>query len=97
MPAVVVTGEQQTGKSTLAEHLAPGRRRYSTLDDFDVRDAARRNPEALVGGNATSSGAIRRAVLCIARTVALDACRNLSAIRKTMRSARRLYRALKFG
>jgi predicted AAA+ superfamily ATPase len=42
MPAVVVTGARQTGKSTLAEQLVPGERRYRTLDDFDVRDAARR-------------------------------------------------------
>lgn len=50
MPAVVVTGARQTGKSTLAEHLVPGSRRYASLDDFDVLDAARRDPEALVGG-----------------------------------------------
>ncbi|MFM9102121.1 MAG: ATP-binding protein [Cyanobium sp.] len=29
-----------------------GERRYRTLDDFDVLAAARRDPEALVGGNA---------------------------------------------
>jgi len=50
MPAVVVTGARQTGKSTLAEHLVPGERHYRSLDDFDVLDAARRDPEALVGG-----------------------------------------------
>ena len=50
MPAVVVTGARQTGKSTLAEHLIPGSRRYATLDDMDVLDAARRDPEALLGG-----------------------------------------------
>jgi hypothetical protein len=50
MPAVVVTGARQTGKSTLAEHLVQGGRRYRSLDDFDVLDAARRDPEALVGG-----------------------------------------------
>jgi predicted AAA+ superfamily ATPase len=50
MPAVVVTGARQTGKSTLVEHLVPGARRYATLDDLDVLDAARRDPEALVGG-----------------------------------------------
>jgi predicted AAA+ superfamily ATPase len=32
MPAVVVTGARQTGKSTLAEVLAPGRRRFLSLD-----------------------------------------------------------------
>jgi predicted AAA+ superfamily ATPase len=50
MPAVVLTGARQTGKSTLAEHLTGGARRYRSLDDFDVLDAARRDPEALVGG-----------------------------------------------
>ncbi len=50
MPAVVVTGARQTGKSTLAEHLVPGQRRYRSLDDLDALDAARRDPEVLVGG-----------------------------------------------
>jgi predicted AAA+ superfamily ATPase len=47
MPAVVVTGARQTGKSTLAEQLVQGERLYRTLDDFDVLDAARRDPEAV--------------------------------------------------
>jgi predicted AAA+ superfamily ATPase len=51
MPAVVVTGARQSGKSTLAQELAPGKRRYSSLDDLDVADAARRDPELLVGGD----------------------------------------------
>ncbi|HSV92866.1 MAG TPA: AAA family ATPase, partial [Desulfobacterales bacterium] len=50
MPAVVVTGARQTGKSTLAEQLVQGERHYRSLDDFDVLDAARRDPEALLGG-----------------------------------------------
>lgn len=50
MPAVVVTGARQTGKSTLAEQLVEGGRHYRSLDDYDVLDAARRDPEALVGG-----------------------------------------------
>ena len=50
MPAVVVTGARQTGKSTLAQDLTPGRRRFLSLDDLDVLDAARRDPEALVSG-----------------------------------------------
>ncbi|HVS65106.1 MAG TPA: ATP-binding protein [Thermoanaerobaculia bacterium] len=50
MPAVVVTGARQTGKSTLAEQLVGGNRRYASLDDLDVLDAARRDPELLVGG-----------------------------------------------
>jgi predicted AAA+ superfamily ATPase len=51
MPAVVVTGARQTGKSTLVERLVPGRRHYRSLDELDVLDAARRDPEALVGGS----------------------------------------------
>lgn len=51
MPAVVLTGARQTGKSTLVEQLVPGRRRYHSLDDFDVRDLVRRDPEALLGGD----------------------------------------------
>jgi predicted AAA+ superfamily ATPase len=56
MPAVVLTGARQTGKSTLAFERAAdpatstGARRYLTLDDIDVLDAARRDPELLVGG-----------------------------------------------
>jgi len=69
MPAVVVAGARQTGKSTLARAIgrhrtahAPGQggtthtsgqtarpgRRYLSLDDFDVLDLARRDPDALV-------------------------------------------------
>ena len=51
MPAVVVTGARQAGKSTLAQELTQGCRRFVTLDDFDSLDAARRNPEALFGGS----------------------------------------------
>jgi len=50
MPAVVVTGARQTGKSTLVRELTPGERRFLSLDDLDVMDLARRDPEALVGG-----------------------------------------------
>lgn len=50
MPAVVVTGMRQTGKSTLVEQLVAGRRRYQSLDELDVLDAARREPELLLEG-----------------------------------------------
>src|SRR5256885_3624013 len=50
MPAVVVTGARQTAKSTMVQELVPGGRRFLSLDDLDVVDAARRDPEALVGG-----------------------------------------------
>ncbi len=62
MPAVVVSGARQTGKSTLARSFGhdessspeartarPGRR-YLSLDDLDVVDLARRDPGALVRG-----------------------------------------------
>lgn len=51
MPAVVVTGARQTGKSTLVEAQAPHKRRYYSLDDLDVADIARRDPEQLLGGD----------------------------------------------
>jgi len=50
MPAVVVTGARQTGKSTLVKVLTKGKRSYFSLDDLDIVDLARNNPEALVGG-----------------------------------------------
>src|SRR5579884_4074784 len=52
MPAVVVTGARQTGKSTLVQALVDGERRFLTLDDLDVAGLARSDPEALVGGSA---------------------------------------------
>jgi len=52
MPAVVLTGARQTGKSTLVRELIPGPRIYHSLDDLDVLDAARRRPETLLGGGA---------------------------------------------
>ncbi len=48
MPAAVLTGSRQTGKSTLAGLLNKGKRRYHSLDDLDVLDAARRDPGALL-------------------------------------------------
>lgn len=52
MPAVVVvSGARQTGKSTLAQDLTPGARRFISLDDLDAMELARRDPEALVEGS----------------------------------------------
>jgi hypothetical protein len=51
MPAVVITGARQTGKSTLAQHHEGGARQFRSLDDLDVLDTARADPEALVGGS----------------------------------------------
>ena len=63
MPAVVVCGARQTGKTTLAHALGPpgigggqasnpvtARRQYLSLDDVDVLDLAHRDPDALVRG-----------------------------------------------
>jgi len=51
MPAVVLTGARQTGKSTLAKMLDAKGRRFLSLDDLDVMDAAQRDPEILLGGD----------------------------------------------
>ena len=51
MPAVVVTGARQTGKTTLARKLTPGSRPFLSLDDLDVLDAARRDPDSLLAGD----------------------------------------------
>lgn len=67
MPAVVLTGARQTGKSTLAQAVTPSRR-FATLDDFDVLDAARRQPELLLGGAAPITlDEVQRAPTCFAR------------------------------
>jgi predicted AAA+ superfamily ATPase len=50
MPAVVLTGSRQVGKSTLAQQVAGSGRHSYTLDDLDTLDLARRDPQALVGG-----------------------------------------------
>lgn len=50
MPAVVVTGARQTGKSTLVGRLFAGPERlHLTLDDLDVLGQARADPEDLLG------------------------------------------------
>lgn len=51
MPAVVVSGARQTGKRTLVRVFVPGEHRFLWLDDLDVADLPRRDPEALVGGS----------------------------------------------
>jgi len=50
MPVVVLSGMRQTGKSTLLKQdPAFGRRRYLSLDDYAVLEAARNRPEELLG------------------------------------------------
>jgi predicted AAA+ superfamily ATPase len=46
---VVLTGARQVGKSTLLQHTFP-HWRYLSLDDFDVRAQAERDPQALWAG-----------------------------------------------
>lgn len=48
-PVVVVTGSRQTGKSTLVRFLADDEPRpYLTLDDLEILERSRREPDALV-------------------------------------------------
>ncbi len=54
MPAVVVTGPRQAGKSTLVRDLTPGRRTYLTLDDVGVRELAQTDPDAILGGGGSA-------------------------------------------
>jgi len=50
MPVVVVTGMRQAGKSTMfLNHPGLKERRYISLDDFAQLEAARKNPESLLG------------------------------------------------
>lgn len=51
MPAVVVTGARQSGKTTLTRDLIAGPRRFLTLDDPDVRVQARLDPDSLLAGS----------------------------------------------
>src|SRR3989454_9781130 len=60
MPAVVVTGARQTGKSTLAQALTPGARRFVSLDALDAWELARRAREALVEGPPVTLDEIQR-------------------------------------
>lgn len=47
LPAVVLTGARQTGKTTLAQAVQPDRA-YFTLDDVGVMGQARQDPESLL-------------------------------------------------
>jgi uncharacterized protein len=77
MPAVVITGARQTGKSTIAERLSPGPSRlYYSLDSLDVAELADRDPMALVGGSEPMTlDEVQRApslLLAIKRAIDLD-------------------------
>ena len=49
MPAVILSGARQTGKSTLARELIKPSRTYRSLDDLDTRELAAKDPRALTG------------------------------------------------
>lgn len=51
MPAVVLTGARQTGKSTLAKNWDTKDRQYVTLDNLDTLEMAQLDPTILVGTN----------------------------------------------
>lgn len=50
MPAVVVSGARQTGKSTLVRDLMGSDRRWVTLDDLDLLDEVTRDPAIVTRG-----------------------------------------------
>lgn len=52
MPAVVVTGARQTGKSTLARDLVGSDRRWLTLDDLDLLEEVTQDPAIVTRGEA---------------------------------------------
>jgi len=71
MPVVVVTGARQSGKSTLVRHVDP-RRSYFSLDDLDVLDQARRDPDSLLKDPPLTLDEVQRApelLLAIKRRV----------------------------
>lgn len=52
MPVVVLSGMRQAGKSTLLKNLPQlSRRRYISFDDYNILEAARRDPEGFIAGN----------------------------------------------
>ncbi len=51
MPAVVVTGARQTGKTVLTRDLVLGERRYVSLDESTALDTASKDPETLLEEN----------------------------------------------
>ena len=77
-PVVVLHGARQTGKTTLATlPEVSGDRAYLTLDDFETRDLAQRDPDALfIGrGHVTLDEVQREPDLLIAVKRAVDAGR----------------------
>lgn len=76
MLVVVVTGARQTGKTTLANVLTPGRR-YVTLDDIDVLAQAERDPASLLAELPVTLDEVQRAP-----SMLLAVKRRVDAVRK---------------
>jgi uncharacterized protein len=76
MPAVVLTGARQTGKSTLATEVAQGARTYLTLDNLATLDLALREPARLLSGSGPLTiDEVQRApdmLLAIKRAIDID-------------------------
>lgn len=80
MPVVVVTGARQTGKTTLANLLTPGRR-YLTLDDIAVLDQAERDPASLLAELPVTLDEVQRApALLLAVKRRVDAARKAGSL-----------------
>jgi predicted AAA+ superfamily ATPase len=80
MPVVVVTGARQTGKTTLANVLAPGRR-YVTLDDIAVLEQAERDPASLLAELPVTLDEVQRApALLLAVKRRVDAARKAGSL-----------------
>ena len=51
-PVVVLTGARQVGKSTLLQRESPfANWQYSSLDDFEILDLARKDPQSIWAGS----------------------------------------------
>jgi len=80
LPVVVVTGARQTGKTTLAEVLTPGRR-YLTLDDLGVLAQAERDPASLLAELPVTIDEVQRApALLLAVKRRVDTARRPGAL-----------------
>ncbi len=80
MPVVVVTGARQTGKTTLANLLTPGRR-YLTLDDIAALEQAERDPASLFAELPVTLAEVQRApALLLAVKRRVDAARKAGSL-----------------
>lgn len=72
MPVVVVSGARQTGKTTLVHKLLDQKRKFFTLDQLDVLQQAKTNPDSLLSELPLTIDEVQRApelLLAIKRKV----------------------------